>query len=177
MKLLNDKDASNSKKKFNRLIEPNINKLYKFICAYTGDVVLSQDLLQECLLKAYLNINTIRDEEKIKSWLFSIAINSAKDYFKKNNLQFELKEEDIASEDNLHSQIETKQDISRFLMYLDRDERQILILKDMLCYSYSEIADVLCISESNVGVRLYRARDKFKDIIIRNNYLEKREEL
>jgi RNA polymerase sigma-70 factor (ECF subfamily) len=177
MKLLNDKNIStNAKKKFNKLIEPNINNLYKFICAYTGDVVLSQDLLQECLIKAYLNIDSLKDEKKIKSWLFCIATNCAKDYFKKNKLQFELQME-VADEINRHYEIEMKQDITQFLLYLNSDERKIIILKDMLGYSYCEIADILCINESNVGVQLYRARDKFKEIIIKSNYLEKRVEL
>jgi RNA polymerase sigma-70 factor (ECF subfamily) len=177
MKLLNDKNKlTNSKKIFKQLIEPNINNLYKFLCAYTGNMDLSQDLLQECLIKAYLNIHSIKDEKKSKSWLFCIAANCAKDYFKKNNLQLELKIE-VADEADPHYEIEMKYDIAQLLLYLKSDERQIIILKDMLGYSYCEIADILCINESNVGVRLHRARDKFKEIIVRSNYLEKREEL
>jgi RNA polymerase sigma-70 factor (ECF subfamily) len=174
MKSIKNKQKSNEK--FEELIKPHINKIYKFLCAYTRDFALAQDLLQDCLIKAYLNMDKLRDDKKITSWLYKIAQNSAIDYFKKNKTQTELYEH-LTADSNAYAEADAKHDISFYLMCLENQDREILILKDMLGYSYSEIAQILEISLSNVGVRLYRARDKFKEIICRAEYLPKEEVL
>jgi RNA polymerase sigma-70 factor (ECF subfamily) len=133
------------------------------------DFNLAQDILQDCLLKAYLNLSGLIDENKVLSWLYKIAVNSAKDYFKKNTTEYYADLEYI-SEANLYTQTEMKYDISQYLMRLEPCEREIIILKDMLDYSYDEISELLDISQSNVGVRLYRARDKFKELIYNTEY-------
>jgi len=173
MKAIKNKRISNEK--FDELIKPNINKLYKFLCAYTKDFTLAQDLLQDCLLKAYLHIPDIKDESKVTSWLYKIAINSAKDYFKKNPPAHEISN-NLYKDNNAFEQTDMKCDISECLMRLSSAEREVLILKDMLNYTYSEIANMLDISQSNVGIRLYRARDKLKSIIYGTDYVVKEEE-
>lgn len=170
MKLLKNKQKSNEK--FDQLVSPQINKLYKFLCAYTKDFNLAQDILQDCLLKAYINLNTLKDENKISSWLYKIAVNCAKDSFKNNGYE-SYGEIEVVSEGNLYINTEMKHDISQYLMRLSADEREIIILKDMLDYSYDEISEFLGISQSNVGVRLYRARDKFKELIYNTEYSSK----
>lgn len=172
MKLIKNKQKSNEK--FKELVEPEINKVYKFLCAYTRDFNLAQDILQDCLLKAYLNMSALKDENKISSWLYKIAINSAKDYHKKNTVE-SCADLDYISEGNMYTQTEMKHDISQYLMRLEPNEREIIILKDMLDYSYNEISKFLDISQSNVGVRLYRARDKFKELICDTEYSSKEE--
>lgn len=170
MKLIKNKQKSNEK--FDELVKPEINKLYKFLCAYTRDFNLAQDVLQDCLLKAYINLSSLKDENKVSSWLYKIAINSAKDYFKKNTVE-SCADLEYISEGNLYTQAEMEHDISQYLMRLEPDDREIIILKDMLDYSYGEISEFLCISQSNVGVRLYRARDKFKELIYNTEYSSK----
>lgn len=170
MKLIKNKQKSNEK--FDELVGPQINKLYKFLCAYTKDFNLAQDILQDCLIKAYINLGSLKDESKISSWLYKIAVNCAKDCFK-NNIFEPYADLEFVSENNAYTQTEMKQDISQYLMLLAPDEREIIILKDMLEYSYDEISEFLGISPSNVGVRLYRARDKFKELIYNTEYLGK----
>ena len=170
MKLIKNKQKSNEK--FDQLVSPQINKLYKFLCAYTKDLNLAQDILQDCLIKAYINLSALKDESKISSWLYKIAVNCAKDSFK-NNVFESCVEVEVASEGNSYTKTEMKHDISQYLMRLTSDEREIIILKDMLDYSYDEISEFLGISQSNVGVRLYRARDKFKELIYNTEYSSK----
>ncbi len=73
--------------------------------------------------------------------------------------------------------IEQKQDISKLLMQLTQEEREMVILKDMMEYSYAEIAKMLNLSTTNVGARLSRAREKLRKIIRENGYVKGEKDL
>ncbi len=164
--------AMNAKEKFNELITPNINRLHKMLCAYMGSFESAQDVLQESLIKAYGHIHSLQETEKAYAWLYTIARNEAKRYFFKHPKESEMTENVALKADESFGRAEQKQDIAKLLLGLEREDREIIILKDMFDYSYAEIADMLELSVSNVGVRLSRARDRFRKIMNESGYWE-----
>lgn len=53
-----------------------------FILSKVKDEVIADDLLQETFIKVHTKLNTLKDEGKLKSWLFSIARYTVLDYFR-----------------------------------------------------------------------------------------------
>lgn len=169
--------AADAKEKFNEYIVPNIGCLYKMLCAYMGSFEAAQDVLQESLIKAYRHIDTLIEPEKAYSWVYVIARNEAKRYFQKNPKEVEITEYTANQNDESFCTIEQKQDISKLLMQLTQEEREMVILKDMMEYSYAEIAKMLNLSATNVGARLSRAREKLRKIIRENGYVKGEKDL
>ncbi len=59
--------------------------LKRFIYNRVKNNELTNDLLQEVFIKVHLNINTLKNEESIKSWVYTITNNVIHDYFKKQS--------------------------------------------------------------------------------------------
>ena len=60
--------------------------------------------------------------------------------------------------------IETKLFIENVLDRLDVDQRELILLREQQRFTIREIADMLCVSEGSVRVRLYRIRKKMQEI-------------
>ena len=145
----------------------------KFISALVKDDWIADDLIQETFIKVQKNLNQLREESKLSSWIFRIAINLCNDHFRKRSQS--LKGEGILSEKNeilaeplfqkeleQHQMGECVQDKVRLL---PESYQTVLVLFDLMEFSHQEIADILEISVENVKVRLHRARKKLKTIL------------
>ncbi len=175
MKFNRESKRVRNKEQFDRLITPHINRLYKALCAYTSNATAAEDILQECLISVFENMHTLKEESKAFAWAYRIAINAANDYFKRYPAHLEFKEEALqGGPDGLG--VEQRADLVRTLKKLDEDERQIIILRDVLGYSYAEIAEMLKLTSTNVGVRLNRARERLRQLMRQGGYFNGGEE-
>ena len=77
-----------------------------FILSKVKDEVIADDLLQETFIKVHTKLNTLKDEDKLKSWLFSIARYTVLDYFRSKKLVYETTDEDFIFEE-LHLPLPT----------------------------------------------------------------------
>ena len=62
----------------------------RFVFSKVKNEQLTNDLVQETFIKAYSKVDTLVNDKKIKSWLFSIARNTTLDYFRKTQLTVPL---------------------------------------------------------------------------------------
>lgn len=68
---------------FSELVKKYLKPVYNFLCYFTKDKALLDDLTQETFLKAWKNIRRFDKNKSFKTWLFVIAKNTAYDFFKK----------------------------------------------------------------------------------------------
>lgn len=68
---------------FEFLLGKYLKPIFNFLFQMTRDASVSEDLAQDTFIKAWKNISRFNQEKKFKTWLFTIAKNSAYDYFKK----------------------------------------------------------------------------------------------
>jgi len=148
-------------------------RVRKFIFALVKDEWVADDLIQETFIKAQQNIDQLREESKLSSWIFRIAYNLCQDHFRKMNRS--SKSEDVLNEEKAiltdpvfqkeveqHQMGECVQDKIRLL---PKSYQTVLVLFDLMELSHQEIAEILDISVENVKVRLHRARKKLKKIL------------
>ena len=90
--------------------------LYGFLIKLTGDKDLAEDLVQDTLLKASLNITKFRGESKFSSYLIKIGINTHKNYLRKNKIRTEHDDFEFKTsydmEDDLINHIRFKEALS-----------------------------------------------------------------
>ena len=145
----------------------------KFILALVKDEWAADDLVQETFIKVRKNAGQLKDETKLKPWIYRIAHNLCQDHFRQtaNRIKRQKPISDglaIQIQPQFHRQIEQQQMaqcVQDKIRLLPETYQTVLVLFDMMEFSHQEIARILDTSVENVKVRLHRARKKLKAIL------------
>jgi RNA polymerase sigma-70 factor, ECF subfamily len=167
-----DKAKRGNKSAMNTLLTDNLSILKGYVIKMTGDPHLSQDIIQDTMLKAVLNINKFEPKAKFSTWLIKIATNLYRDYLRKNK-QVDLIDDTFEDsgksvEEDTISRLEYKE-ILKIIQELSHEKRSCFILKHYYGYKYEEIAEIVGCPVGTVRSRIHNA---VKQII---NNMEKRE--
>lgn len=139
---------------------------------FAGDEI--KDLVQEVFIKAYVNIQSFDASRKFSSWLYRIAhnefINAGKKKSRLPVFAFDLDAlfPHLAARETADGDLERrelKEALDKSLDKLDVKYREPLALYYLEDMDYREIADILQIPVSTVGVRLTRGKAMLKKII------------
>lgn len=148
-------------------------KVFAFVYSISNDWSLTEDITQETFIKAYKNIDSFRGESKLSVWLNKIAYNLFLDHSKKKTLQMSTLDDEFLTtkftdmNSSLSREVEQKimsECIRSKILLIPENYRAPLFL-DLQGYSNQEIANILDCSLGNVKIRLYRARNKMKEIL------------
>ncbi len=145
----------------------------------SGDSEVTEDILQESFIKAYLNLNDYDLSLSFSAWLYRITHNETVNHFRKqkNRPRTMEKEEDlelfekIADELNIEEQADltrARASIQKALGTLEEHYRDVLILRFFEEKSYDEISDILEIPSGTVATYLSRAKEKLKQALKRS---------
>ena len=156
-KELLDKARQGNKHCLNLLLQNNYQMLYGFLIKLTGDKDLAEDLVQDTLLKASLNITKFRGESKFSSYLIKIGINTHK------NDNIELKSS-YDGEEDLINHIRFKEAISH-LNNMPYEKRISFILKHYYGYSIEEISEILKVSQGTTKSRIHNTMKKLRELL------------
>ena len=149
-----------NKSALNSLLVDNINILKGYTIKMVGDQYLAQDIIQDALLKAVININKFEPRAKFSTWLIKIATNVYRDYLRVNK-SYELLEEGVPDkgkqvEDIVISNFEY-QEIMKIILKLPYEKRAVFILKHYYGYKYEEISEIIGCPIGTVRSRLHSA--------------------
>jgi len=152
---------------FDQLIKDNIPRLRRYARALTRDVHAADDLVQDCLERAWSRQHLYDTSQAIRPWLFAIMhnlyANAARQYHRTPplvSLNQVDENRDAAPEPNL-----ALRDLDRSLMLLSTEHRDVLLLVGLEQLSYKETAVVLNIPLGTVMSRLTRAREKLRELM------------
>lgn len=149
-------------------------KVRKFILHTVRNEWLADDLVQETFIKINHNLENVRDATRLQAWIFRIAHNICRDYFRQQGKNANLGLEEISGEPVLAqaptSQKELEQGQMRqcvlgLVKFLPESLRSVIILSDVSEFNQREIAEILGITVENVKIRLHRARKKLKALL------------
>lgn len=121
------------------------------------------DAIQETYLICYQKLHHLREPKAFLGWLVRIAIHSAYALRKKNPLLAEADLKLEAKDDTLT--IDLKLDLKAALNRLTADDRNVLILREMLALSYEEIAYSLRLPVGTVRSRIHYGRQKLAKLL------------
>lgn len=128
----------------------------RFILSKVQDECVSKDLLQEVFLRVHVNKHRLKESDKVKSWLFSIARNIVVDYYRKKRVlqvvdQMEVTEEPLINQ--VHTEVECLKGI---INVLPPKYKVAVQMADLEGKKQQEIADSLGISLPAVKSRILR---------------------
>lgn len=150
-------------------------KLLRYANYLINDSQIAADVVQEALIKAFVNLKGFDRKKKFSSWVYRIVHNEAINYLKKNKQLVSLEanewlREKLGGRENIEEEFareESGEMVRRCLKSLAVEYRSVLSLYYLEDKSYEEIAEVLKLPMGTVGIRLKRGKEKLKNICIK----------
>jgi RNA polymerase sigma-70 factor (ECF subfamily) len=163
---------------YERLVAEHSGDVYALLYRLTSDVEEARDLTQETFLRAFQSIDRFRGDASLKTWIYRIAINQARNRWRwwrrrRRDVTVSLDTTDNHRETPLAAMLpcenspspeqqalarERETQLREALTGLRRSYREAVILRDVEGFSYEEIAQTLQISIGTVKSRISRGR-------------------
>jgi len=161
---LKKKDKA-SEKAFSILYSRHSPRVFAYCLRFIGDHDIAKDIFQDTFVRFYNAAQEEREMTNVPAFLLRIARNLCINYKKNEKKTVPL--EDIASfavEDDADSN-ELLGLVKMALDFLPDEYKEAFILREYDGLSYNEIAEITNESLSNVKVRIYRAKQKIREIL------------
>lgn len=162
------------KRAFDLLVLKYQHKIFGLISRYIKDSDEVQDVAQEAFVKAYRALPRFRGDSAFYTWLYRIAINTAKNYLVARNRRPPSSDVDVADaeyfegpsalkevetpENHLYGE-ELRRVVQDAIKTLPEDLRAALTLREFDGLSYEDIAAVMDCPVGTVRSRIFRARE------------------
>lgn len=144
----------------------------------TGDQTISEDLCQEAFIKYHQRTIPFPDADQAKYWLIRVIKNLSLNFEKRKMRERKAYTRVLQTADRheLSGEAEvlkkeTLTMVQEALQKLPYKLRSVLVLREYGQLNYKEIGGILGISEGNVKVRIFRARDMLGKIIKESDYV------
>ncbi|MEG8990389.1 sigma-70 family RNA polymerase sigma factor [Ignavibacteria bacterium 4148-Me] len=157
-----------------RYKDPLMNFVYRFV----GDRDVSSDIVQDTMIKFYLNKDSYREFAKFSTWIYTIAGNLAKNELKRrrrrsilslspteDEKQIQVEDKSFVAPDRATDSNIKHDIIQRALMKIKPVYREMVILRDIQGLSYEEIADITKVSLGTVKSRINRGRTQLQKLL------------
>lgn len=159
-------------KKLEEEYEEIYPKIYAFFYSKTGNRMTAQDLCHDTFYEACKNIASFNGHSTLSTWMFSIAINLLKKYYRKNKYQqslmqklAEIPETEIHSLEELVEINEETKILLHHISKLDDVSREIVLLRIYGELSFAEIGILVGKSENYARVTFHRLKLKIQKLM------------
>ena len=142
-----------------------------------GNVQDAEDIVQDAFVKAFHNLHTFKSGSKFSTWFYSVVYNTAVTQIRSSsyNVQYvdyeQMDVSDMYTDFDTISQIEDDEKrkmINMALERMPRDEGLILTLYYLEENSIKDIVKITGLTESNIKVKMHRARKRMYDLLIKS---------
>ena len=147
------------------------DRLMTFVFRFVGDMELSEDIVQDTMLKVYTHKHYYKEIAKFSTWIYTIAGNLAKTELRKrkrrkvtllsqmntDDRKYEIPSKELQSEDIVQGEY-TERYIQKAILQLPLHFRTVVILRDIQELSYEEISKIVNVPLGTVKSRINRAR-------------------
>ncbi len=168
------------KRSFDLLVLKYQHKVMALVRRFVRDQTEAEDVAQEAFIKAYRAINSFRGESAFYTWLYRIAVNTAKNSLeaRKRRPRADMDIDDVEdygfsehlkTEENPESLLaaeDMQRIVSEVLAALPEELRRALMLREFDGLAYEEIAELMGCPIGTVRSRIFRAREAV-DIAVR----------
>lgn len=149
-------------KEYNKSVEEFSDNVFRFILSNIRNEEMAQDIVQDAFERLWRNHEKV-DAAKVRSYLFTTAHNRMIDMIRKGKYEQQM---DEAPERSSHYHDDQYNDLKEILedalQKLPEVQRSLILLRDYESYSYKEIAEIADLTESQVKVYIFRARQSLK---------------
>jgi len=163
-----------NKKKFSKLYDKNVNKIYRFIFLKVDSSETAEDLTSRVFSKAWDKFKTKEEAKKVKNpsaYIFQIARSEIAHYYRKKP-EFNIISADSLQIADQNQNLEQKEknraeiaEVINALRKLSEEEQNIVIWRYLEGMSYKKIAEITGKKEGTVRVMVHRALKSLKKVM------------
>ncbi len=169
-----DRVKQGDKRAYDMLVIKYQHRILGLVGGYVSDFQEAQDVTQEVFIKAYRALDKFRGDSSFYTWLYRIAVNTAKNHLVSKGRRLPESDIDVHDADFLETATtlrvvdtpernlycdEIEQVIHDVIQRLSDELRTALMLREFDGLSYEEIADVMDCPVGTVRSRIFRARE------------------
>ncbi len=152
---------------FNTLVRRHQKPVYNFILKLVGDRTAAADLSQTVFIRCYRSLKRLKDRSRFSPWLYRIAVNVARDHYRKRKEVYSLDDDNVSAEynENLVDEGANPSELAEAgqraelvraaLRKIPQEQREVLVLKVYQGLKFIEIAEALEAPLNTVKSRLY----------------------
>ena len=185
MRNLSDQEIIDSVRKGNDsdysiIINRYKNKAFSMLKRMLKNEFESEEVLQDCFLKAYNSLNAFKGEAKFSTWFYRIVYNTALTRLSSQKRKTETEMTSVEDHFNLESEYRSdeieKKDVNQLIHdtvnKLPERYSAIITMFYLNEMSIEEISEVMQITVSNVKVMLHRSRNALRDLVLKSKLAE-----
>ncbi|MBI5729647.1 MAG: sigma-70 family RNA polymerase sigma factor [Ignavibacteriales bacterium] len=176
--LIKEYQDNNTPEAYNILVKRYKDPLMNFVYRFVGDRDVCTDVVQDTMIKFYLNKDSYRSFAKFSTWIYTIAGNLAKNELKRRRRRIIFSIDN--SDDERSPQIEDKmflapdkaadgemrnEIIQKALLKVKPVYREVVILRDIQDLSYEEISEITGLAIGTVKSRINRGRAQLQKLL------------
>jgi RNA polymerase sigma-70 factor (ECF subfamily) len=166
-----------SSAEFRRLYDTVFPILFRVALRIAGTEEAAEDLCQEAFFRYYEKGMVFPNPDEAKYWLIRVVKNSALNYAKRKDRERKAYQRAFREEHRIEEtgegillKHEIQAEVQEALEKLPENLRMVLILKEYGELNYKEIGRALGISEGNVKVRVFIARERLTGLLAKDGY-------
>lgn len=158
------------KDRFIKVIKENEGLIFKVATLYTNRIQDKEDLYQEIVFQLWKSFHTFKEQSKLSTWMYRVAMNTA--IYNLKSVKRQINTISIDTETERLPEVVDKSDEERLrLLYENIKALNLLDRGIILLYlegkNHREIAEIIGISTTNVGTKILRIKEKLKSNIIK----------
>lgn len=160
----------------------HVQKVFGVVYSYLLNQEDAEEVTQDVFLKVYEEFDSFRNESKVSTWLYRIAVNQSLDFLRrKDREKRRFQNSELSGDVNLVVHLngstnadddiradEVKKAYEGALLQLTEEQRSIFIMSNELGMTISEISGILEKPSSNITTAKHRAVKKLKEILFPN---------
>ncbi len=151
---------------FKELYDRYSSGVHAYCLRVLGDEDAAEDIFQETFIKFYKNVKSDHKSKNIQGFLITIARNLCLNHKRDKKNTVDVEKLDFYMHDNQnYEQKELLDLINTALELVEYDYREAFVLREYSGFSYQDIADACEISIANAKSRVFRAKQKIKEIL------------
>lgn len=159
------KAINGDEKAFTTLVLNYQQDLYKIALTRLNSEYDIEEAIQETMISAFKNLNSLKEYDKFKKWLIKILINKCNEIYRKKKFKiFSIEDyKNYQISNNFSQEIDEKIDFYRIMESLNDKEKIVMVLYYNERYTTKEIAEILNKNENSIKTIIHRAKKKLKE--------------
>lgn len=158
------------KNRFIKVIKENEGLIFKVATLYTNSLQDKEDLYQEIVFQLWKSFDTFKEQSKLSTWMYRVAMNTA--IYNLKSIKRQISTISIDTETERFSEVVDKSEEERFRLLYENIQRLNLFERGIILLylegkNHQEIAEIIGIITSNVGTKISRIKQKLKSKIIK----------
>lgn len=161
--------------RFHTEVLPLKNKLFRLALHITLSREDAEDMVQETMIRLWRKMQSGMEVENTEALAFTVCRNLCLDFMERADQRQHVSMDDNLLDISTHTVApdpsqrmendEQRETLQRLLNTLPERQRTAFVLRDVDGHSYREIAEIMQITESNVKVNIFRARNKLRELL------------